>query len=375
MDWQLIEDDAGLARLLEANAGASAVAVDTEFMRRNTFYPQVALLQLCFDGRAWLIDPLAIEDTAPLARLMADPGITKVLHSPSEDLEVFGRWLGVQPQPLFDTQRAAALLGRDFGLGYRALVQQVCNVDLPKDETRSDWLQRPLSANQCEYAAQDVVYLLAVYRALREECEASGKLEWVLADGADAVRAQDAGPGSYYPRIKSAWKLNQRQLGALAAICEWREQTARHRDKPRSWIIDDQACLQIARANPASAEQLRAQVELPPAAQRRYSDEILEVLDQQRAMGANELPPLLPQPLNARERERAKQLRQRARVIAEELGVAPEILLQGRDIEALLREAQGQDRGPDPAVPPHWQGWRGELVIQPLRQLLRDGRL
>jgi ribonuclease D len=371
MDWQLIEDDAGLARVLEANAGAAAVAVDTEFMRRNTFYPQIALLQLCFDARAWLIDPLAITDTAPLAGLLSDPAVTKVLHSPSEDLEVFARWLGAQPQPLFDTQRAAALLGREFGLGYRALVQQVCDVDLPKGETRSDWLQRPLSESQCHYAAQDVTYLLAVYRVLRAECEASGKLDWVLADGADAVRAQDSGPGSYYPRIKSAWKLDQRQLGVLAAVCEWREQTARQRDKPRSWIIDDQACLQIARSNPESREQLRAEVDLPPAAQRRYGGEIVELLQRQREQAEADLPPSLPPPLNARERDQLKQLKRRARAIAEEMDVAPEVLLQGRDAEALLREAQGEL----PETPAHWQGWRGEVVIQPLRQLLREGRV
>jgi ribonuclease D len=371
MDWQLIEDDASVARLLAEHARATAVAVDTEFMRRDTFYPQVALLQLCFDQRAYLIDPLAISDTAPLARLFADPGVIKVLHSPSEDLEVFARWLGVQPQPLFDTQRAAALLGRAFGLGYRALVQLVCGVELPKDETRSDWLQRPLSDNQCQYAAQDVVYLLAVYRELRTECEASGKLEWVLADGADAVRAMAEGPGSYYPRIKSAWKLNQHQLGRLAAICEWREQTARRRDKPRSWIINDQACLQLARSNAGSREQLRAQVDLPPAALRRYGDEILELLEQQRETQPEDLPAPLPPPLSAGEREQGKRLKRRARAIAEELGVAPEILVQGRDVELLLREAQGEDV----ETPPQWQGWRGELVIRPLRQLLRERSL
>lgn len=372
MDWELIESDARLREVLAANAGADAVAMDTEFMRRNTFYPKVALLQLCFDGSAWLVDPLAIDDLAPLQALMADPERVKVLHSPSEDLEVFKCWLGELPRPLFDTQRAAALLGRDFGLGYRALVQQVCDVDLPKDETRSDWLQRPLSEAQCQYAAQDVVYLLAVYRALRDECRAAGKLEWLLADGADAVAAQDGAPASYYPRIKSAWKLDRQQLGVLAALCQWREQTARVKDKPRSWIIDDQACLQIARGTPESLAELRDQVELPAAAIRRYGDAIVEVVAQQRGVPASDLPDRLPGPLSARQREQSKKLKRRARAIAGELEVAPEILLQSRDYEALLREAEGRGPGEPPV---HWQGWRGEAVIQPLRELLREGAL
>jgi ribonuclease D len=170
MHWQLIESDDALQQLLAQTAACDVVMVDTEFMRRNTFYPEVALVQLCFasdnaqseepdgipdglpDDTAWLIDPLKIQDPTPLAALFSNPAVLKVLHSASEDLEVFQRWLGVLPQPLFDTQRAAALLNVGFGMGYRALVQEICGVDLPKGETRSDWLQRPLTQSQCEYA-------------------------------------------------------------------------------------------------------------------------------------------------------------------------------------------------------------------------------
>ena len=156
--WQLVESDRGLVELLDSARGSDVVIVDTEFMRRNTFFPQVALVQLYFNGgdaagTAWLVDPLGLENAEPLARLLDDPGTTKVMHSPSEDLEVFQNWLGVLPRPLFDTQRAAALAGMDFGMGYRALVLALCGEDLPKGETRSDWLQRPLTRSQCEYAA------------------------------------------------------------------------------------------------------------------------------------------------------------------------------------------------------------------------------
>ncbi len=366
--WQLIEDSAVLEQVLAEHAGATAVAVDTEFMRRSTFYPQVALLQLCFDDSAWLIDPLALEDIAALIDLMEDRSIVKVLHSPSEDLEVFIQWLGVLPQPLFDTQRAAALLDRGFGLGYRALVDAVCGVDLPKDETRSDWLQRPLSRAQCQYAAQDVLYLLAVYRELRAACEAAGKLDWVLADGDDAVAAQLAEPEPYYLRIKNAWKLNPRQLGALAAISQWREKTARERDKPRSWVVADADCLQIARALPDSQEQLRAAVELPPAAQRRYADDLLEVLAAQRELPDEAMPAVLPPPPAGRERDLAKRLKQAARDIAASLQVAPEILLSSRDYDALVRMADSAPAGDEPR---HWQGWRRERVVAPLRALLQ----
>jgi ribonuclease D len=375
MDWQLIESDDALQQLLDRASGCPVVAVDTEFMRRNTFYPQVALLQLCFGGggagdTAWLVDPLALQDPSPLAALLSAPDVEKVLHSASEDLEVFQRWLGVLPQPLFDTQRAAALLDRGFGVGYRALVQAICGIDLPKGETRSDWLQRPLSHSQCDYAAQDVLWLLPVYRELNAQCVEQGKREWVLADGRDAVTSLASAAEDYHLRIKNAWKLSRRQLGILAAVAAWREETARRRDKPRSWIIDDQACLQLALRDPRSWTELQ-RLELPRPALRHHGEELLALLAAQRERPDDEMPQALPAPLDAAGRQALKQLKAAARETAERLGIAPEVLLQSRDYEILLREAVGEAV----SEPRHWSGWREEVVIDPLRRKLQGGAL
>jgi ribonuclease D len=375
LNWELIDTDARLVELLNEAGDSRSVMVDTEFMRRNTFYPKVALLQLCFDTgpaaeTAWLIDPLVIQDSTPLIRLLTDQSVLKVLHSASEDLEVFHRWLGVLPQPMFDTQRAAALLNIGFGMGYRNLVLALCDVDLPKGETQSDWLQRPLTESQCNYAAQDVTWLLKAWRILDSRCREQGKLDWVLADSASALSAALNNGGAYYQRIKNAWKLDRRQLGALIAVCDWREKTARERDKPRSWIIDDKACLQLAQSRPSSRNALRAAVDLPPPAQRRYTDVLLDVLERQREVPEDDLPQRLPEPLNARQRDRVKNLKARVRELAEELDAAPESLLQGKDYELLVRGEAGEDC----ASPAHWQGWRRKQVIEPLWQLLGDKR-
>ena len=117
------------------------VSVDTEFRRRDTFFPQVALLQLCWGDEPYLIDPLELGDLSALRVFLTDPSQTKLIHSASEDLEVFSHWLGVLPAPLFDTQRAAALVGLGAGQSYRALVAHFFDIELPKDETQSDWLQ------------------------------------------------------------------------------------------------------------------------------------------------------------------------------------------------------------------------------------------
>lgn len=368
MDWQLIESDQALAELLDRARGSDVVVVDTEFMRRNTFFPQVAVVQLCFSGgaadnTAWLIDPLRIEHTEPLAQLLEDPGVTKVLHSASEDLEVFQSWLGVLPRPLFDTQRAAALAGMEFGMGYRALVLELCHEDLPKGETRSDWLQRPLTDSQCHYAAQDVSWLLSAYRILEQRLRQLGRIGWVLEDGEEATRSLATASPDYYRRIKNAWKLSPRQLSVLIAVCDWREETARAKDKPRSWIIDDTACYQLALEQPLSYQELRAEVELPPQALRRYGDTLVELVNLQQGLADSELPAQLPAPLNVTQRKQLKSLKDKAAEIAAGLGVPPQILVASRDFEILLRMGEGADI----TEPGYWRGWRQAGVIGPLK--------
>ncbi len=372
MHWQLIESDEALRDLMARESGCEVVIIDTEFMRRNTFYPEVALVQLCFVAgnslaeMAWLVDPLRIDDPSPLAALLINPNVLKVVHSGSEDLEVFQRWLGVLPQPLFDTQRAAALLDLGFGLGYRALVMEICAVDLPKGETCSDWLQRPLTESQCEYAGLDVTWLQRVWLELHEQCLRQGKLEWVLADGRDATTALGTEVDGFHRRIKMAWKLNRRQLGTLAAVCRWREGIAKNRDKPRSWIIDDKTCLQLAMCEPRTMAELRAEAGLPAPVLRRHGDELLELLAAQREVPDAQLPPLLPAPLDAAQREQVKMLKAQVRDIAQQLAVAPEVLVPGRDYELLLREASGEAF----QAPVHWLGWRKEAVLAHLRDTL-----
>ena len=370
MSWQLIESDEALERVLVEANRAQAVAIDTEFMRTNTFYPKVALLQICFDERAWLIDPLAISDLSGLIDFMENSAVTKVLHSASEDLEVFMHWLGVLPRPLFDTQKAAALLNHGFGLGYSALVDKLCDVTLEKGETRSDWLARPLSESQCEYAAQDVTYLLRLWHQMKVECERQGKIDWVFSDGENAnIIASTLAP--HYPKIKLAWKLDARQLGNLVAISEWRERTARRRNKPRGWIVDDKVCLELAQCTAQNLAELKSQVDMPAPARRHYAQELLELLLARRECSDEALPERLPAPLDAKQREQVKKLKLATLEIAATLGVAPEILLQKKDYEALLREQMGEVEN----MPVPWGGWRGEKVITPLRTLLRNGEL
>ncbi|EAQ97867.1 ribonuclease D [Congregibacter litoralis] len=366
MNWTLVENDDSLRGALASLAGADEIAVDTEFMRRNSYYPHIALLQLCTDDHAWLIDPLTISNLDGLRALLTDSACIKVLHSCSEDLEVFRHWLGVLPSPLVDTQRATALLGKGFGLGYRALVKELLGVELDKGETRSDWLKRPLSESQCHYAALDVLELVPAWRILRELAEEQGRMQWVLDEGEEAIRLLKDRDGQIYRRVKSASRLSRRQLEALRRLCEWREDLARAVDKPRGWIVEDKAFLAIAMAIPEDHDALAELDVLPASVLRKQGDSLLACVEQALQLSEEALPPALPGPLTPPQRNLLKALRTEAKSIAAGLNVAPEILISTADLELIIREASGEAI----TEPERWQGWRAEAVIQPLRASL-----
>lgn len=364
MSWQLIQGDSALQAALARLPDTGDVAVDTEFMRRNTFYPQVALLQLCAGDEALLVDPLELSDPEPLRALMTDARRPKVLHSCSEDLEVFSHWLGVLPAPLVDTQRAAALLGEPHGLGYRALVQELLGIELDKGETRSDWLRRPLTESQCHYAAQDVLHLLPAWAFLRARAEATGRLDWVLEEGEEARRVLLERESTPFRRIKGAGKLSRRELACLHAISDWREARARSVDRPRGWVLDDKACLALARSQPTTHGELAAVEALPPSVLRRQGDALLECLRAALAVPEAALPPSQASSLTAPQREQMKTLKAVARERAEALGIAPELLLPSADLELLVRESSGESI----EAPQRWGGWRAGAIIAPLRE-------
>lgn len=363
MTFTLVEDERGLKSALDALRDAADIAVDTEFMRLNTYHPRVALLQLGAGGRAWLIDPLAVGDAHGIRELLTDPTRRKVLHSAGEDLAVFRHWLGVVPEPLIDTQRAAALLGEPFGLGYRALMEALLGVVLDKGETRSDWLRRPLSAAQLDYAARDVLPLASAWSLLAQRAQAQGRMDWVLEEGRAVFEALKERERQGWRRLKSAGKLSRRSLAALREVYAWREQRAEQVDKPRGWVLADKACIAIAKTLPERREQLAELDVLPPAVLRRQGERLLACVERARDCPEDQLPPAPLTPLNESRRRRLKALRERMLQRAAELAVAPEMLLSGADLELLVREQAGEPI----AAPARWRGWRA-AVIDDLRR-------
>jgi ribonuclease D len=368
--FTLIESDAELGEAARRWAEAPALGLDTEFVRTNTFYHRLGLIQV-FDGSAaWLVDPLAARDLAPLAEAFRSPGV-KVLHSASEDIEVFYRALGVLPAPLFDTQIAGAFAGKGAFLSYQKLVAACLGVELAKEETRTDWLARPLSPGQLAYAAEDVAFLLPVYEQLAAELAALGRLSWVFEDSAallDTARFVEDDESAYL-RIKGAGRLDRRQLGALQGLAAWREREARRRDLPRNFVLKEGLLLDLATRRPQEAKDLQRLPSFDPRQAARDGATWLQLLADAASRPDPELPSRLSgKPFSAAAREVENRLRDRVRERAAELDVPPEILAPRRTLDALLR--LNVDK-PDPRLPRELAGWRREVIGE---DLLREAR-
>ena len=359
-----VRGDAQLADLALSWREAPLLALDTEFVRETTFYPIAGLLQLGDTEQQYLIDPLAITDWAPLRELFAD-GAPKVLHSCSEDLELFHRLLGVAPQPLFDTQVGAALAGMGFSLSYQALVQSCLGIEVGKDQTRSDWLRRPLSEAQCHYAALDVAYLPAVFAQLAERLTQLGRFDWWREDGARTIAASSVQPAAerYYLKLGAAWRLSGPQLAVLRELCAWREREARARDVPRGRIVKDPQCIEIARCLPRTQAELAGCTDLHPQQIRHDGAALLELVERTRVLPAAQYPPAPEAPLPRDQAERLKRLRDLVTARAVDLGLAPEVLARKRDCELLLREGE---------LPDSLKGWREAEIGAPLLSLLNS---
>lgn len=368
--FEWVDNDRRLAELSQQWQQQAAIAIDTEFVRSRTFFPAIGLVQIADTQGIYLIDPLAISDTTPLQAVLKDPQVVKVIHACSEDIEVFLRYLSVLPTPLFDTQIAASFAGYGASIGYANLLKAIEGLSIPKQETRSDWLQRPLSQAQLNYAALDVQYLLSVYHRLCADLEKSQRTAWVQ-DECEQLLAKYAHPESddhYYRRIKSAWKLKPQQLAVLQRLCAWREQRVRKLDIPRSRLIKDGCLFDIALRLPQSSAALQRIRDISPRFINGYTEECLQMVEQALA-ASSDYPEDLAPPLTPAETDDFKRLKAKVRTIADSLDIPPEFLVRKKTLEALVRSAKAEGT---PAVPAQLQGWRYPIVTEVLLESLNS---
>lgn len=354
-----ITNPAPLDALLAASP--AAIGMDTEFVREKTYWPQLALVQIAVepDGDILLVDPLAPGINEALARLLAAPQILKIMHSASEDLIALKYACNALPQPLFDTQVAAALSGVGAGLGYQRLLQDMLGVTVDKGETRSDWLRRPLSDAQLHYAADDVRHLHALHGLLCERLDALQRMPWLEEDCARMLSnaAQDEGERWPHLGMRSAQFLDHDGQIRLLRLLRWRDAYARDNDRPRSWILDNELAPMLARTPPGNLAALQSLFDTQPKAPRKLSEQVFDALNTPLP-DEDAMPPARG---DDRDRSTYKKLQQAVANRSTELGLPEGVLASRRWIEAL------QDGEDWPGI---LSGWRRAQLEDRLAPLL-----
>ncbi len=369
----LIESHDALEAACQRWRRSAQLGIDTEFVRERTFYPYLGLIQVADDESAYLVDTVTIDDLGPLADILQDSQVTKIFHSCGEDLEVLYHRFGAFPQPVFDTQVAAAMCGLGYSIGYGRLVESLFDVQLPKDKTRTNWMRRPLSDAQKLYAAQDVVYLIPAFRRLQVELRRLGREEWIqeeLQTLFDIERFLPA-PDLAYQRIKSMKTLQPRQLAVLQKLAEWREQQARKRNLPRNFVLHEKTLVELARKQPTGRTAIGKVESLRRLDRERYGETLTRLVQEGRQATAEDLPSSPRQGRDlATHRQQIQQLRQDTEAIAKQASLPPELLVTRKGLEKLMRRFLDKR---SPVLPRELRGWRQSVVGEQLLERLNAG--
>jgi ribonuclease D len=357
----IVTTNAELAALADRLAAAATIGLDTEFLRERTYRAELCLVQLSAGSDAACVDPLALADLTPLQPTLCASRIPKVMHASRQDLEVLFPAIGLV-RPIFDTQIAAALAGMPAQVGYAELVRRLLGTELAKSHTRTDWSRRPLSAEQIEYAIDDVRYLPDLKSRLEEQLDKLNRLAWLAEElaGLEDAGAFTTDPEQAWTRIKGLRTLDPGRTRLAREIAAWRERRAIERNRPRGWILDDSFVREIVVTVPRSIKELEAIPEMPPAVIKHSAEELLACI--RNAQVPDPAPPVDPrQRPDATRTALVRKLGLLNQAIATELGLSPEVLATRRDLEQLA------DGRRDVAV---LRGWRSSVVGERLLRAL-----
>lgn len=351
-----IDDPAELSRRLASCNGR--VGLDTEFIRERTYWPQLALVQVSTGDEILLADMRVPGMTEALAPLLRDEATTKVMHSASEDLVALQHACGCVPRPLFDTQVAAALCGIGAGIGYQRLVADLLGIAVDKGETRSDWMRRPLSPQQLDYAADDVRHLFALHDRLDAQLETLGRGGWLREDCARLVDAADAANDDAWPHLtlRAAQFLDADAQRRLLRLLRWRETQARDSDRPRNWIMDGELAVVLAKNPPLDAAALRRLLESRPKAPLRLADAIWNALS--TPIADEDAMPLARD--DEGDRKTLRRLQDAVAARSRELALPDGVLASRRWLQALL------EQGRWPVALAGWRRGQLEAALAPL---------
>ena len=336
--------------------------IDLEFIREKSYFPKLALIQISVGEELRLIDPLTDISLEPILETVCDENIVKIVHAGGQDMEIMELESGETPANVFDTQIAAAFLGLGLQPAYSVTCERILGKFVEKGESWTDWLKRPLTANQESYAIDDVRHLIPLHEALTEKLGSENRLNWALAEMEKYDRRE-----TYHPpveaslkKVKRSGSLDARGLSQLGFLYEWRESEASRQDRPRRRILPDEILVELARRAPANSESLRSLRGLDSRDARRYGDGILKAISRGRSIPAADIPEIKRRRRLDPEEEAALELATSAlRALCRAERIAPPLVGNNADVEDLIRaKAAGETQSESLKL---LSGWRGEL--------------
>ncbi|MER2493592.1 ribonuclease D [Catenovulum sediminis] len=364
---EFINDNTSLQRCCEILSQSNAIALDTEFVRERTYYPALGLVQLSDGQDIYLVDPLEISNWTPLQTLLTDPDTVKVIHSCGEDIEVIKVALNVKPVAFHDTQIAHAFIADKPAIGLAALIEEYCGVKLDKGHARTNWLNRPLSPQQLEYAADDVRYLLDVYQKQVATMAQRQVTELVLADTNSLIekRFETIQPQLAWRDVKSAWQLSPRELAILKELIAWRLKHAVQRNLAVNFVVHERSLIALAQRRPSNIKSMANVPGIHHMEVKRHGKALLECIERGKAVPLEDCPPKIKRVAEITGYKKIyTDLKHAFSEVAKSKQLNPDILASKRMINQYISYVWQVSSWSRDSQPELLTGWRGQLLSE-----------
>ncbi|WDZ52828.1 HRDC domain-containing protein [Acinetobacter vivianii] len=366
--FQFIQQQQDLAVLLSQMEQCSVYALDTEFIKVDTLYPKLGVCQINLNGQILLLDGAALDLTSFWPKIFAAQ--QNIFHACGEDIDLIYHYADQKPlNNVFDTQIAMAFLGHGLQVSYQNALKTCLNIDIEKDQTRSDWLARPLSQEQMSYAANDVLYLTKLADTLKNDLKVKGLYQYVLEDCQNLTKeiAMETPLAELYTDIGN-YRHSRRELMQLQQLSIWREQITKALNQPRSFILRNGTMIDLVEKNPRNTFQLAKIKDIRPNVVREHGKTILDLL--KFLPPENEWPLRMARPIKNNSKEVAPKIDALIANVVLQTGIPKEVLLRKKWMNAIYEHVVFHLD--EQNLPNYLMGWRYDILTQPLIALLRE---
>jgi ribonuclease D len=367
-----IKEQSQLTPVIEALKSCGRVALDTEFIKRDTYYPRLALVQINVGEHIYLLDAPQLQLQDVWQALSAVD--VAIWHACGEDLGIFYLLSDCPPLTnIFDTQIALSYLTGQLQMGYQQALDDQLDMHIDKEQSQSDWLRRPLSDEQEQYAIDDVRFLPALYLSLEYELKKQGLYEYVWDDcqlyAQELYDSQQVADEDMYLTMAD-YRYDTQQMAILQAVASWREQLARATNQPRTFVIKKQAVREIITEKPKSMRELAHKTTMHRSMLRLYGEELLKEIKQAEQLAPAERPPRLPAPYRSKNKALSKAVQHATQIQAEKIGIPANVLMRKKWLHQLYEVIAYEKDLAD--LPEGLQGWRHEWVMQTLIPVIEE---